>query len=88
MNEAKIKKINQVLADYFEKNKGVKRIPALDMMDCFVDAGIFNMDYDRPGLPIRRVIRELDTKNQLDWIPYVVVKRKDKNRNWFFEPLK
>ena len=23
MNEAKIKKINQVLADYFEKNKGV-----------------------------------------------------------------
>ena len=56
MNEAKIKKINQVLADYFEKNKGVKRIPALDMMDYFVDAGIFNMDYDRHGLPIRRVL--------------------------------
>lgn len=88
MNEAKLKKINQVLADYFEKNKGVKRIPALDMMDYFVDAGIFNMDYDRPGLPIRRVLRELDDKNQLDLIPYVVVERKDKNRNWFFEPLK
>ncbi len=41
MNEVKIKKINQVLADFFEKNKDVKRIPALDMMDCFVDAGIF-----------------------------------------------
>jgi hypothetical protein len=88
MNEAKIKKINQVLADYFEKNKGVKRIPALDAWDYFVDAGIFNMDYDRPGLSIRRVLRELDDKNQLDLIPYVVVERKDKNRNWFFEPLK
>ena len=44
MNEVKIKKINQVLADFFEKNKDVKRIPALDMMDCFVDAGIFKMD--------------------------------------------
>lgn len=53
MNEVKIKKINQVLADFFEKNKDVKRIPALDMMDCFVDAGIFKMDYARRGLPIR-----------------------------------
>ena len=83
MNEVKIKKINQVLADFFEKNKDVKRIPALDMMDYFVDAGVFDMDYDRPGLPIRKVL-----KNQLDLIPYVVVERKDKNRNWFFEPLK
>ena len=41
MNKAKIDKINQVLADYFEKNKGVKRVPALDMMDYFVAAGIF-----------------------------------------------
>ena len=57
-------------------------------MDCFVDAGIFKMDYDRRGLPIRKVLRELDEKNQLDLIPYVVVERKDKNRNWFFEPLK
>ena len=57
-------------------------------MDCFVDAGIFKMDYDRRGLPICNVLRELDDKNQLDLIPYVVVERKDKNRNWFFEPLK
>ena len=68
MNEVKIKKINQVLADFFEKNN--------------------KMDYDRRGLPIRNVLRELDDKNQLDLIPYVVVDRKDKNRNWFFEPLK
>jgi hypothetical protein len=88
MNLVEIKKINQVLADYFEKNKHVKRIRALDMMDCFVDAGIFNKEYERPGLPIRNVLRELDENNCLDLIPYVVVERKDKNRNWFFEPLK
>jgi len=88
MNKARIDKINQVLADSFEKNKGVKRIPALDMMNYFVDAGIFKMDYDRPGLPIRKVSRELDENNQLDLIPYAIVERKNMNRYWYFEPLK
>lgn len=88
MDRAKIDKINQVLADFFEKNKGVKRIQALDMMDYFVDAGIFNMDYKRAGLPIRKVLRELDDKNELNLIPYVVPERKSENTYWYFEPLK
>lgn len=88
MNNAKIQKMNQVLADFFEKNKGVKRIPAKDMMDYFVDAGIFKMDYDRAGLPIRNVLRELDRNDQLNLIPYVVVERKSRNCYWYFEPLK
>ena len=88
MNKGKIEKINKVLADYFESNKSVKRVRALDMMDYFVDAGIFKKDYDRPGLPIRNVLRELDENNQLDLIPYVVVERKEKKSNWYFEPLK
>ena len=37
MNKTKIEKINKVLADYFESNKSVKRVRALDMMDYFVD---------------------------------------------------
>lgn len=88
MNKSKIDRINQVLADFFEKNNGVKRIPALDMMEYFVNAGIFKKDYDRPGLPIRKLLRELDESNELHLIPYVVVERKDRNRYWFFEPLK
>jgi len=88
MDKAKIEKINQVLGNYFEKNKGVKRVPALSMMEHFVEAGIFNTDYVRPGLPIRNLLRELDENNQLYLIPYVVVERKDKKRYWFFEPLK
>ena len=88
MDKSKIDRINQVLGDFFEKNKDIKRIPALDMMEHFVEAGIFNTDYDRPGLPIRKLLRELDENNQLCLIPYVVVERKDKNRYWFFESLK
>ena len=88
MDKSKIDRINQVLGDFFEKNKGIKRIPALDMMEYFVEAGIFNTDYDRPGLPIRKLLRELDENNQLNLIPYVAVERKNKNRYWFFEPLK
>ena len=88
MNKSKIEKINQVLADFFEENKGVERIPALDMMDYFVNAGIFKKNYTRPGLPIRKLLRELDDSNELHLIPYVVVERKAKNRYWYFEPLK
>lgn len=88
MDKSKIDRINQVLGDFFEKNKDIKRVPALDMMEHFVEARIFNTDYDRPGLPIRKLLRELDENNQLCLIPYAVVERKDKNRYWFFESLK
>lgn len=88
MNKTKIDKINQVLGEFFEKNKNIKRIPALDMMEHFVEAGVFNTDYDRHGLPIRRLLRELDKNNQLSLIPYVVVERKSQKNYWFFEPLK
>lgn len=84
----KIEKINKVLADYFERNKNTEKIPALDLMDEFVAAGIFKSDSERAGLPIRKILRELDSKNELYLIPYVVAERKQKNTNWFFAPLK
>ena len=89
MNISKIEKINQVLDDYFEKNKNISQVPAMDLMDEFVKGGIFNSDSDdRPGLPIRNLLRELDKNNQLHLIPYVVVDRKTKNRSWYFAPIK
>ena len=88
MNMTKIEKINKVLADYFERNKNTEKIPALDLMDEFVAAGIFKSDSERAGLPIRKILRELDLKNELYLIPYVVAERKQKNTNWFFAPLK
>ena len=88
MNMTKIEKINKVLADYFERNKNTEKIPALDLMDEFVAAGIFKSDSERAGLPIRKILRELDSKNELYLIPYVIAERKQKNTNWFFAPLK
>jgi hypothetical protein len=88
MNIVKIEKINKVLANYFKNNKNVKKVPALELMDEFVKAGVFKSDSEkRPGLPIRNILRELDENNELHLIPYVHVERKTKNRNWFFIPI-
>jgi len=88
MNMSKIQRINQVLAEYFERNKNVSRVPAMDLMDEFIKAGIFRSDSERAGLPIRKLLRELDKNNQLDLIPYVIVERKSVNRSWCFAPIK
>lgn len=85
---SKIQRINQVLAEYFERNKNVSRVPAMDLMDEFIKAGIFRSDSERAGLPIRKLLRELDKNNQLDLIPYVIVERKSVNRSWYFAPIK
>ena len=88
MNMSRIEKINKVLEEYFEKNKNVSRVPAMDLMDEFVKAGVFKSDSERAGLPIRKLLRELDEMSQLDLIPYVIVDRKSVNRNWYFSPIK
>lgn len=88
MNESKIEKINKVLANYFEQNKSVNQIPALDLMDEFVAAGIFKSDSERAGLPIRKMLRELDANDKLYLIQFVVAERKSQNTYWYFVPLK
>lgn len=88
MNKEKIVKINQVLANYFEKNKSIHKVRAKDMMDEFVKVGIFKADdAHAPGLPLRNLLRELDRTNQLNLIPYLYVERNTRNRNWFFRPF-
>ena len=80
----KCTQINLVLKDYFELNLGVKQIPAKDMMPYFVLAGIFKKD-EKNGLPIRNILRQLDEKNQLNFIPFVVADRKAVYTKWYFE---
>ena len=79
----KITQINLVLKDYFTLNKSVKIIPAKEMMSYFVLAGVFPSD-QKNGLPIRKILRTLDEKNQLQLIPFVYPERKLKNTSWFF----
>ncbi len=84
MNKSRIDKINQVLADYFERNQNISSVRAMDMMDEFVRAGIFRNDSVREGLPIRKLLRELYKTNQLDLIPYADFEQNQKNKNWYF----
>lgn len=83
--DERIRRINDVLADYFSKNKGTK-VLAKDMMDEFVRAGIFTSNH-RDGLPIRRLLRELDDENMLHLIPTLSVERNSANRNWYFTDI-
>lgn len=82
----RILEINNVLRDYFAKYPKSGMILAKEFMPLFIEKSIFNKDY-RDGLPIRKVLRELDDEDLLDKIPYVHVERKTKNANWYFRPL-
>ena len=85
--DERIYRINQVLEDYFKHNPN--KIQAKELMPLFIKNGIFAKDdKDRPGLPIRNLLRKLDKDNKLTRIPYIVAERKDKNTNWFFAPIK
>ena len=65
MDIQKIEKINQVVDEYFANNPSVDKVQAKDLMPLFIKAGIFTQD-QRAGLPIRRVLRELDQDDKPD----------------------
>jgi very-short-patch-repair endonuclease len=79
----KINEINNVIAAYFALNKSIEIVPAKDLMPYFIKAGIFPKD-NKNGLPIRTILRKLDSNNELYKIPSIIAERKDKNINWFF----
>lgn len=80
----KVPQINKVLEEYFKLNKSVGIIPAKDLMPIFIKAGVFVKD-EKGGLPIRKVLRALDEKKQLNLIAFIYPVRKLKNTNWFFK---
>lgn len=82
----RILRINSVLQNHFIKHPQSGMVLAKEFMPLFIENGIFNKDY-REGLPIRKVLRALDTENSLDKIPYVHAERKSKITNWYFRPL-
>lgn len=81
----RISRINSVLRDYFAKHPQSELIFAKEFMTLFIEYSIFNKD-NREGLPIRKVLRELDKENSLDKIPYIHAER-TKITNWYFRPL-
>jgi hypothetical protein len=82
----KIGRIDQVLRDYFDSNKSILEIPEKNLMPLFIEKGIFTKDHSN-GLPIRKILRELDAENKLDLITNAKVIRNTKNRNWYFKSI-
>jgi hypothetical protein len=64
----KVGRIDQIVRDYFKNNPSVKDVPEKDLMQLFIEKGIFNKDYSRPGLTIRRLLRQLDADNRLSLV--------------------
>lgn len=81
----KLNTINQVIETYFEKNTSLTIVPAKKLMPDFISAGIFAKDH-KNGLPIRKILRELDSTNELQLIPFVYAERNEQNTYWYFIP--
>ena len=79
----RIGRIDQIVRDYFLANPSLKEIPAKDLMPLFIEKDVFKNNH-RNDLPIREVLRELDSNNKLHLLKHVKVARKLKNRGWFF----
>ena len=78
-----IEKINAVVAKYFEDHTDVNWIPAKEIMNSLIQAGVFTKDVKK-GLPLRKILRKLDADNQLNKIPRLHAERIQGNTYWYF----
>lgn len=79
----RIGRIDQIVRDYFLAHPSLTEIPAKDLMPLFIEKDIFTTNH-RNDLPIREILRELDSTNKLHLLKHVKVARKLKNRGWYF----
>ena len=79
----RIGRIDQIVRDYFDAHPSLTEIPAKDLMPLFIEKGVFTIAH-RNDLPIREILRELDSTNKLHLLKHVKVARKLKNRGWYF----
>ena len=83
MSESIPSRINKAVEAYFEANPKTEWIKPKDIMPDLIKAGVFAKDH-KNGLPLRKVLRELDRDAALDQIPRVHAERKDNNVFWYF----
>jgi hypothetical protein len=79
----RVKKINDVLNNYFKKNPDKDLISAKDFMHLFISEGIYVKDV-KNGRPLRDDLRWLDKENKLDLLPYIYPDRKNSRTYWYF----
>ncbi|QRM90016.1 hypothetical protein FG167_12510 [Lacinutrix sp. WUR7] len=80
--EDKVTQINKVIENYFNTNTDKDWIPAKDIMQDLIQAGVFNKD-TKKGLPLRKVLRDLDKQDLLNTIPSVHAQRTETAVYWY-----
>ena len=85
MENSEIIKMGYVIQAFLEKEKLIDAKPK-DLMLILIEKGFFKKDY-REGLPLREILRDLDSKNELYLLPQVRAERKEKNVSWFFNAI-
>ncbi|MCH2224951.1 MAG: hypothetical protein MK066_09305, partial [Crocinitomicaceae bacterium] len=75
--------INEAVETYFESNPEVNSFAAKKLMPGLVEKGVFQRDI-KNGMPLRKVLRGLDSKGELDSIERVYVERIGQNIYWYF----
>lgn len=74
-----------VIQSFLEKEKLVDAKPK-DLIHVLIEKGFFKKD-QKSGLPLRKVLRDLDRRNELYLLPQVRAERKEKNVFWFFNKI-
>lgn len=85
MTDIEITQMASAIQQYLVEN-GLEEAKPKDLMPMLVDKGFFNSDH-REGLPLRKVLRDLDKRNMLHLIPQVRGEKKNKNTLWFFNAV-
>ncbi|MFQ9316801.1 hypothetical protein [Dysgonomonas mossii] len=78
-----IDNINKAVELFFAENPDVSIAKPKDLMPICIRIGMFNKDH-RAGLPLRKILRELDKAGKLHLIPSLEAERKEKNTYWSF----
>jgi hypothetical protein len=85
MTDLKITQMAAAIQQYITENK-LSELKPKDLMPMLVGKGFFNKDH-RAGLPLRKVLRDLDKRDMLYLIPQVRADRKAVNVSWFFNAI-
>lgn len=83
MSEENLKKINDIISHYFDTNTSQDWIAVNVIMPQLIDAGVFTKD-KKKGLPIRKLLRELDKQLALHKIPTVHAHKTQDHVYWYF----
>lgn len=78
-----IEGINRAVELFFAENPAITVAKPKDLMPACIRVGLFSKDH-RNGLPLRKILRELDASDKLYLIPSLVPDKKEKNVYWNF----